>query len=137
MQARAGPIICRLFLVDVAIELEDITSIVGILDDLTKVFQDFRSIFAEVANRVDPSGFYDIYRPLLGGFYPDGIVFEGVSAPDTTNASPEGHLVCHSKGPSAGQSTMIVLFDLALGITHRQESKEFQVRVRDTATLKY
>jgi hypothetical protein len=156
MQARAGPLVCRLFLVDVAMLSGAVTQVTRLLDDLAAALRDFRVIFGEVTQRVAVDKFYDIYRPLLGGFYPHGVTFRGVPASAAAVAAPQtsagatsgdsgggsggaggggaaggggggGDLVSFSKGPSAGQSAMILLFDLALGITHRKESGEFQV----------
>jgi len=64
--------------------------------------------------------FYDVYRPLLGAFWPDGIWLDGVG--------DGGRELVKWKGPSAGQSTMFVVFDLFLGIVHGQEtaSRHFQ-----------
>lgn len=49
-------------------------------------------------------------RPLLGAFWPEGITLRGVG-------SEEG-VVVKAKGPSAGQSTMVMLFDTVLGVCH-------------------
>ena len=62
------------------------------------------------ATEVSVSGFYDIYRPLLGAFWPDGVTLEG-AGPD-----PDGAAVVRAKGPSAGQSTMFMLFDVMLDV---------------------
>ena len=59
------------------------------------------------------SGFYDIYRPLLGAFWPDGVTLEGVGP---NGVGPDGDVVVRAKGPSAGQSTMFMLFDLMLAV---------------------
>ena len=43
-----------------------------------------------------------------------------------TKKIPNKGIIVNPKGPSAGQSTMIVLFDLLLGIKHKGSGKEFQ-----------
>jgi len=61
-----------------------------------------------------------------------GAVVEKVSAQSTAVCSvisakiPNKGIIVNPKGPSAGQSTMIVLFDLLLGIKHKGSGKEFQ-----------
>lgn len=127
MQARAGSIIIPLFLVDISIKNQDSVEIVKLLRQLANILKDFRKIFRQVIALVDKDGFFDIYRPLLSGFYPHGIQFEGVY----TNEGESKSFVNYAKGPSAGQSAMIVLFDLALGISHQQESRAFQVLLFD------
>lgn len=104
-----------------------------LLDQLAAMFVDFCRIFETVRHRVRVDTFYGIYRPLLSGYFPDGLTFTGVSKlplEESTSAiiDGDGNVVSFGKGPSAGQSAMIVLFDLALGISHGAESSEFQVR---------
>ena len=65
--------------------------------------------------------FYHVQRPLLAGFFPDGILFVGAQTIDR----PDDWISC-PKGPSAGQSTMFVLLDTLLGIDHGFIAKEFQ-----------
>ena len=83
---------------------------------------------------VDVGTFYDVYRPLLAGFWPDGLILDGTHAHTHCYAVPSRAVPCTAyaqaltgtdrseavaaKGPSAGQSTMIVLFDMLLGIDH-------------------
>lgn len=133
MQARVGPLVCRLFLLDVAVQSRSTATVLKLLKDLTAVLKDFQTIFARVIRVVDVDVFYNIYRCLLGGYYPNGVVFRGVPATATARESAPNEDVCvhdfvsFGKGPSAGQSAMIILFDLALGITHGPESGAFQV----------
>jgi hypothetical protein len=102
--------------------------------------------------RVDKDIFYDIYRPLLGGFFPEGIILEGVdrnlvisqrsqgsaaSPPPWVMESVEGVRaavggvrVC-PKGPSAGQSAVFIILDLFLGVSHAGEAGSFQREMAD------
>jgi hypothetical protein len=88
---------------------------------------------------VDLDTFYDVYRPLLGGFHPEplrlmGVTEEGVRrlglgdklAPPAVAGGGGGGVGMLGKGPSAGQSTMMVLFDLFLGVRHQGAAREFQ-----------
>jgi hypothetical protein len=91
-----------------------------LLQDLWDVIKQFRNIFERVRDLVSKEDFYNIYRPLLGGFYPEGLTLQGV---EVNGQQPA---VLAAKGPSAGQSTMIILFDLMLGVSHHGSAKDFQ-----------
>ena len=76
-----------------------------------------RSTLSEIEAHVDRDVFYDVYRPLLGGFYPEGILLEGVEPQGWDSEAEEapaqkmpwvqeggvGGLLVSPKGPSAGQ----------------------------------
>lgn len=206
------------------VQMQNDEKIICLLIDLKNVFKEFRFIATKIKEYVDIDTFYDIYRPLLSGFWPDGVIlhlaerdekmakpiaeeegrccgtvagrfdvsgsstdvggkmdlvtraFEsidcksggdiqdgdviGANATNDFGASgsqvnqcqgnekikdasskvkrvtacdiviksrlPNGDIVINPKGPSAGQSTMMVLFDLILGIMHKGAGKEFQ-----------
>ena len=82
------------------------------------------SVFSRVAEYVDPAIFYHVQRPLLSGFYPDEIMFEG-----TEDIERPPGWITSPKGPSAGQSTMFVLLDMLLGINHLAIASEFQTEM--------
>eukprot|EP00937_MAST-01D_sp_MAST-1D-sp2_P000272 g272.t1 len=119
-------------------------SLVRTLELLAVALRRFRVIFGSVRELVDVDAFYDVYRPLLGGWWPQGIVLEGVApgedeqdgdagdaagdADAGVSGGVAGRLV-RCKGPSAGQSTMIVLFDLLLGVRHGATMGQFQLEV--------
>lgn len=79
---------------------------------------DFRSIFAQVWDLVDQETFYNVYRPLLSGTPPQGMLLRGVGP-------GEGKTV-HCKGPSAGQSAVFYLIDGFLGVRHEGEVRAFK-----------
>lgn len=107
-----------------------------------------------IASRVEPGIFYDVYRPLLAGFYPEGIVLQGARATlvravglsrngqscksgvdaahlpawvgDADDEGPGDDVMVRPKGPSAGQSAVFILLDLFLGVGHTGEPKSFQ-----------
>ena len=81
-------------------------------------------VFSRVAEYVDPVIFYHVQRPLLSGFYPDEIMFEG-----TEDIERPPGWITRPKGPSAGQSTMFVLLDMFLGINHLAIASEFQTEM--------
>ena len=78
MQASAGPIIPKVFLVDELITQSNTKEIIALLKQTANVFGHFREIFEKVSNLVDPKIFYFIYRPLLAGYWPNGIVLNGI-----------------------------------------------------------
>jgi hypothetical protein len=107
-------------------------ALLALLNSLADCLVKFREIFDSIRDVCDMNVFYDIYRPLLGGWHPDGIVMEGLTESDcATHASgvlvaEADGVVNYAKGPSAGQSTMFLLFDAALGVRHTGSAKEFQ-----------
>ena len=203
----------------------DVAILITLLSDVAAVFEEFKEIAKQIKDLVDKDMFYDIYRPLLSGFWPDGVVLDlsggekaeefevkdlkesmtssglgnmkaqvdhrvghgkgvatdlkflessmtgsGISdckrdtkLPDASARKTVKHkkvkesfyqgvhdnlesnrqaflsvikerlseskLIVYPKGPSAGQSTMILLFDLLLGIHHVGSGKEFQTEM--------
>lgn len=141
MQAAAADIIPKIFLADILVRGARTEQLTMLLRELTHVLKKFRDIFAFGTSGVDKDTFYDVYRPLLDGFFPDGVILAGVDASAAAAAAEDlgvevapisrknGGLdaVCaKSKGPSAGQSTMILLFDIFLGVTHCPIGAKFQ-----------
>eukprot|EP01060_Flectonema_neradi_P010238 TRINITY_DN1735_c2_g1_i1.p1 TRINITY_DN1735_c2_g1~~TRINITY_DN1735_c2_g1_i1.p1 ORF type:complete len:370 (+),score=55.69 TRINITY_DN1735_c2_g1_i1:57-1112(+) len=107
MHTKAAPYLSNLFDTSTALTKKHLT-------DLLPLFRYFKKTFTEETKRlIDPVIFYDVYRPLLTGFYPDTVMFEGV-----------GEVA--AKGPSAGQSAMFFIFDSLLGIKHNIMTREFQ-----------
>mmetsp|Transcript_50719 Transcript_50719/g.99363 ORF Transcript_50719/g.99363 Transcript_50719/m.99363 type:complete len:470 (+) Transcript_50719:29-1438(+) len=112
-------------------------SMLNLLKDLKATLDDFYQLFKEVGKHVNVSEFYDIYRPLLGSFAPEGVILEG--AADLFQGAPKtefwetqnGDVRVKPDGPSAGQSTMFVVFDKFLSIVHPPGSKAqlFQANV--------
>ena len=74
---------------------------------LAAMLGDFCAIFEEVHASVDKAVFYDRYRPLLSGSW---------DAPLACEAEDGSVFHVRSKGPSAGQSTIFLLLDIALGV---------------------
>ena len=147
-----------------------VASVLALLNDLTNVFKEFKKIGTKIKQLVDVETFYDIYRPFLGGFWPDGVMLElthrkpnfeneiAVVLPvQSHDATPKdvqitemsacssviksrpgiGRIIVNPKGPSAGQSTMIILFDLILGIMHKGSGKEFQTEMTNYMPLRH
>ena len=171
MQAAAAEVVPKVFLADLLVRRGRARALAALLLELTDVLAQFKAIFGRVKGAVDRDTFYDVYRPLLNGFYPGGIVLHGVSTEaaegafkssllgievvDTAGPSSSAAFkgadpadpaspadpadpadpavsvsVCvRSKGPSAGQSTMIMLFDLLLGVTHSDAGARFQAEM--------
>jgi indoleamine 2,3-dioxygenase len=122
VQAVAGPVLHKLFQVDELIYARKDKEILFLLRELRATITEFRQIFDRVGELVDMHDFYEVYRPLLNGFYPVGLTLEGVPC-EKTGKAPK---VEAAKGPSAGQSTMIILFDAMLGVSHHSSAKDFQ-----------
>lgn len=133
MQCEAGAVVPKIVLADGLIKDRVDLELQRVLVELKGVLVRFRELFSSVHQTVDMRTFYDIYRPLLGGCYPDGWALGGVTkdmaeqyAPEqlangllkVTKSGKDDVVVSMGKGPSAGQSTMMILFDMFLGITH-------------------
>ncbi|KAH8065234.1 high-affinity nickel-transport protein [Aureococcus anophagefferens] len=73
---------------------------------LAAMLGDFCAIFEEVHASVDKALFYDRYRPLLSGSWDAPLACEAEGGPCFTSG----------QGPSAGQSTIFLLLDIALGV---------------------
>ena len=107
MHKRAAPYLSNLFKTAESLTMKHLT-------DLIPLFNYFKKTMAEETIRlVDPSVFYNVYRPLLTGFFPDAVLFEGVGE-------------ISAKGPSAGQSAMFFIFDSLLGVNHNTTTRDFQ-----------
>ena len=99
--------------------------VLSMLVDLESLLREFSTIFSDVRELVDTDVFYNVYRPLLGGWYPGGIRLMGV-APSEGDSSSSAHKIVKFKGPSAGQSTLIVMLDQLLGVNHFGTAGSFQ-----------
>ena len=151
MQARIGPLVDDLVQVDHAIAHEQVSQVLSLLRGLKAALLDMKTIFQNVSALVDPDDFYDIYRPALGAWWDDPVVLSGVQRRDGAGSAdsagsagsagpkskgtqaeakagdtPEGGdassgLEIRAKGPSAGQSSIFMLLDIALGVSHSNQ----------------
>ncbi|CAE8634329.1 unnamed protein product, partial [Polarella glacialis] len=137
MQAAAAKVVPKLFLADVLVRGSRDRQLAALLRELKDLLARFKEIFAQIHHGVDVSTFYDVYRPLLEGFFPAGILLQGESVvpegvPFLSQTEPGadggGALLNQSKGPSAGQST-ILLIDAFLGVSHCKPGADFQAEM--------
>ena len=117
-----------------------------------------RATLERVSDLVDPTEFYDVYRPLLGGWSADklasGLRLPGVGpaddlpaaeVPDTAPIAEAAalladvtvDLVSRHKGPSAGQTAILLLVDRILGVAHGPETAAFQAEMRGYLPAKH
>ena len=82
-----------------------------------------RLLLGEIPEVVDVDEFYDVYRPLLGGWAEGGLKLRG--------ATTASDCVVHWKGPSAGQTALLLLLDMVLGVEHRTQVSSFQREMRE------
>ncbi len=140
IQACLGPVVVAMYLAPNRLFAPLISShssgmgevsaeVVAAVEESTSLFRQVRGAMTEaikvlemIPSRVDPDIFYHVYRPLLAGFYPDGVCLE--------IGETQTHMV-HPKGPSAGQSAVFILLDLFLGVSHKGEPKQFQEEMSD------
>ena len=124
MNGITGDLVSRLYLVDEAIKEKNDAVILDLLVQMKTAFVKFRQAFTNVSDLVNPKSF-DQYRLLLQGYQPTGVIFKK-SRRSIDNPSAYADAPFNCKGPSAGQSTMIFVFDLVLGIDHLDDAKAFQ-----------
>eukprot|EP00511_Aplanochytrium_stocchinoi_P005804 CAMPEP_0204836906 /NCGR_PEP_ID=MMETSP1346-20131115/26548_1 /ASSEMBLY_ACC=CAM_ASM_000771 /TAXON_ID=215587 /ORGANISM="Aplanochytrium stocchinoi, Strain GSBS06" /LENGTH=240 /DNA_ID=CAMNT_0051972017 /DNA_START=695 /DNA_END=1417 /DNA_ORIENTATION=+ len=127
MNGIVGDLISHLFFVDEAIISRDNATIINMIQRMKNVFEKFLKIFQHASSLIEPSSF-DRYRYFLQGFYPHGIIFEQARKCERSGIGDSGYedIKVYLKGPSAGQSTMIFVFDKVLGIHHTGDAKAFQ-----------
>lgn len=127
MQAAAREVVPKIFLADRLIVGERQEELALLLLEVADVLGSFKSLFAQIPKGVDPDVFYDIYRPLLNGFHP-GLIMEVATAPDNVPGLKleSGGLMNQCKGPSAGQSSVILMLDIFLSVSHVTAGKAFQ-----------
>ncbi|CAE7309054.1 Ido1 [Symbiodinium natans] len=135
MQAAASKVVPKVFLADLLVRADCDEELGDLLLEVADVLRQFQRLFQQIPGSVDKDVFYDVYRPLLNGFHPDGVILEvsprrvdkslACSVPHVTNLDQTGFLNS-SKGPSAGQSTVILLLDVFLAISHTGPGVTFQ-----------
>ncbi|CAE7363522.1 Ido1, partial [Symbiodinium necroappetens] len=135
MQAAAAEVVPKIFLADILVRGACDEQLASLLREVADVLLEFQHFFRQIAGTVDKDLFYDVYRPLLNGFHPSGLKMEvSEAAADlltrpvacVTKAIEGGGLLNKSKGPSAGQSTIILLLDSFLAISHSESGVAFQ-----------
>lgn len=127
--------------------------LVALCERLTGALTDVVDLLGEIEQMVEPDIFYDVYRPLLGGWDEVGLELEGVppneeqppekaadvaASPSTSPslstavaASRGLWRVVHHKGPSAGQTAILMLVDAVLGVHHGPLGCSFRREMRD------
>lgn len=89
-------------------------ALIKCLDGMERVLRAWRVLFDRIPGLVDRRFFFDVYRHILNGFYPHGIVLRL----DPNNRPGKKDETVAPKGPSAGQSTIVMIFDKILGVRH-------------------
>jgi len=120
MHGVIAPLVTRLYRAPRA----DDAALGAFLHELAAALVQCKALFKTVGTRVDRAVFYHVQRPLLGGFYPDGVTLAGaadITLPTDWIRAP--------KGPSAGQSTMFILIDGLLGVEHAVGAADFQTEM--------
>jgi len=130
MQAAAAEVVPKIFLADVLIKGARQEELASLLWEVAEVLRNFKRLFALIPKGVDPDVFYKVYRPLLNGFHPDGVNMKMVSPENyegITGLKLESSGLLNScKGPSAGQSSIILLLDIFLSVSHVKAGTAFQ-----------
>eukprot|EP00794_Sanderia_malayensis_P019463 gene19463-21386_t len=149
MQAVAGPFIPKLLRFHDLLSSKSNLDLIPFINSIKNIFNEFKVLMKEICKFVDKDVFYDVYRPLLAGFWPHGVVLDvevlvGVFHAGercqnviVKDGGDNGGVRVRPKGPSAGQSTMILLFDVLLGIEHGETGKDFQSEMLDYMPFKH
>lgn len=134
MEAQAGSIIPTLLSALNALKARDSSTVTAALRELKACIQRVDALLARMHERCDPMVFYHQIRPLLAGSknmaaagLPRGLFYD--------EGNGKGEWTRYS-GPSNGQSSIIQLFDVFLGVDHRGNPKlasdeNFHARVRE------
>jgi len=115
MQQRAAPDLKQLLAAPDFVSAKDEASVLRLLRLLTALLRDFKSIFHDVWAAVDADVFYDVHRPLLSGSWERPLRLCG-----DADCPP---ILARAKGPSAGQSSIFMLIDVALGVRRAADAK--------------
>lgn len=103
-----GGLLVQMLNVPYWLAYQDFHRVVATLRGLAEALGDCRTMFLSMKQHVDINEFYNLYRPLLSGFSPEGVVLEGVGPTGITTVDPNG--------PSAGQHVIFAAIDLLLSV---------------------
>jgi indoleamine 2,3-dioxygenase len=94
--------------------------ITGYLRTISNTIEELKKLLLEVKTKCNPDVYYNLVRPWFRGEDSDEHkrkwIFEGVEE------YPELHIPKELSGPSAGQSSMIHVLDIFLGVDHQATS---------------
>ena len=119
MQAAAGNLLFDILRIPWYLSRRVNAKLLSCLKSMQSVLSTFRDLFNNIPKLVDIRIFRDVYRHLLNGFYPDGIILRL----DAENQVGIHDIVATPKGPSAGQSAIFIIFDLLLGVRHARSGE--------------
>lgn len=116
LESRGGPIVLELLSCIEAVRQHDDAAVVASLARTTSNIQKIGLLLERMYERCDPQVYYHTIRPLLAGTkgmassgLPNGVFFN--------EGNGQGEWRQHSGG-SNGQSSLIQLLDIALGVDH-------------------
>lgn len=136
LQLVLAPLLPRLLEVPSLCAAADVACMTNLCIALREAIDDARALLPFVYTGVDVDEFYDVYRPLLSGWSPRGLRLP-LLRPDASSLSADGSQAAVGEvtslhgGPSAGQTAIIMLIDLALGVQHGPQLTSFQHAMRE------
>ena len=125
LQLVLAPLLPSLLTVPDLVARGDSVALQRVCAQVDSTVSDALEMLRSIYSLVDVSEFYDVYRPLLGGWAP-----RGLQLPPRPGEGPAGQ-VAKSAGPSAGQTAIFIVIDLALGVDHGPKLKAFQHEMRE------
>ena len=148
LQRVFSPLLPRLLTAPDCMEARDAAAATDLCMGLKGAIDDARALLPWVYTGVDVAEFYDVYRPLLSGWGERGLRLPavgstprssqggvskgGVAARGAAGADEEEvEIVSRHGGPSAGQTAIIMLIDMALGVNHGPQLQAFQHAMRE------
>lgn len=124
MEARAGPLIKMMMEAMVAVEEDDVATIIHSLDSLRQSIVEIGALLERMDEQCRPQYFYHEIRPFLAGSMnmetaglPEGVFY------DEGNGKGSWRKL---RGGSNGQSSLIQFFDAVLGVEHTKCSNFHQ-----------
>lgn len=123
MQLALAPLTPALASAPALVARGDVRGMAELCAALSAALKRVREVLERIYDEVGVREFYNVYRPLLGG-WGDGLRLPASSE----HGQAATTAVC--VGPSAGQSSIFFLVDLALGVSHGPKLAGFQAEMR-------
>lgn len=127
LQLILAPLLPSLLAVPELVARADSKALEKVSAAVERAVKEAHASLKSIYDLVDVGEFYDIYRPLLGGWAGRGLRLPSLGGGDEGGAA----YVANSGGPSAGQTAIVILIDLALGVEHGPKLKGFQLEMRE------
>ena len=131
MQLALAPLLPSLLGVPALVLRRNAAEMQRVCEHIEAAITEARVVLRSVYDLVWADEFYDVYRPLLGGWAPQGIRLPALPGTSGASSHSGGEYVAKSGGPSAGQTAIFIVIDLVLGVEHGPKLIRFQREMRE------